>query len=89
MSTLNATIPANEARSNLYQILDEVGEKWRQFTITHRGRPKAVIISPDEFASWQETLEIASNKQLVKSIKKGLSSKKIYSQKEADKIIGW
>ncbi len=89
MSTLNATIPANEARSNLYQILEEVGEQWRQFTITHRGKPKAVIISPDEFASWQETLEIASNKQLVKSIKKGLSSKKTYSQKEASKIIGW
>ena len=89
MSTLNATIPANEARSNLYQILDEVGEQWRQFTITHRGKPKAVIISPEEFASWQETLEIASNKQLVKSIKKGLRSKKTYSQREADKIIGW
>ena len=89
MSTLNATIPANEARSNLYQILDEVGEEWRQFTITHRGKPRAVIISPEEFASWQETLEIASNKQLVKSIKKGLRSKKTYSQREADKIIGW
>ncbi|OGG15271.1 hypothetical protein A2773_03705 [Candidatus Gottesmanbacteria bacterium RIFCSPHIGHO2_01_FULL_39_10] len=89
MSTLNATIPANEARSNLYQILNEVGEEWRQFTITHRGKPRAVIISPEEFASWQETLEIASNKQLVKSIKKGLRSKKTYSQREADKIIGW
>lgn len=89
MVTLNTTIPANEARTNLYQILNEVGENWRQFTITHRGKPKAVIISPEEFASWQETLEIASNKQLVKSIKKGLRSKKTYKQKEADRLIGW
>ncbi len=89
MATLNTTIPANEARTNLYQILNEVGDKWRQFTITLRGRPKAVILSPEEFASWQETLEIASDKKLVQSIKRGLRSKKIYPQKKADKIIGW
>lgn len=89
MTTLNTTLPANEARTNLYQILSEVGEKWRQFTITLRGRPKAVMISPEEFASWQETLEIISDKNLVQSIKKGLRSKKIYSQKRADAIIGW
>lgn len=89
MTTLNTTIPANEARSNLYQILTEVGEKWRQFTITLRGKPKAVLISPEEFASWQETLEIVSDKKLVQSIKRGLHSQKIYSQKRADKTIGW
>lgn len=89
MTTLNTTIPANEARINLYQILSEVGENWRQFTITLRGRPKAVILSPEEFASWQETLEIATDKNLVQSIKRGLRSEKTYSQKKADKIIGW
>lgn len=89
MTTLNTTIPASEARSNFYQILNEVEDKWRQFTITLRGKAKAVILSPEEFASWQETLDIMSDKKLVKSIKKGLSSKKTYSNKEAEKIIGW
>lgn len=89
MTTLNTTIPVSEARSNLYRMLDEVAQEWRQFTITLRGRPKAVLISPEEFASWQETLEIMSDKKLTESIKKGLRSKKQYSQKAADKIIGW
>lgn len=89
MTTLSATIPANEARSNFYQILDEVGEKLRQFTITLRGKTQAVILSAEEFAGWQETLDIVSDKKLVKSIKKGLNSKKIYPQKKADRIIGW
>lgn len=89
MTTLNTTIPANEARSNFYQILDEAGGKWRQFTITLRGKAQAVILSAEEFFSWQETLDILSDKKLVQSIKKGLASKKTYTQKKANKIIGW
>ncbi len=89
MTTLSTTIPANEARSNFYQILNEANGKWRQFTITLRGKAHAVILSAEEFSGWQETLEIMSDKNLVQSIKKGLVSKKNYSQKKADKIIGW
>ena len=89
MTTLNATLPANEARSNFYQLLDKVGEELQQFTITLRGKARAVVISAEEFASWQETLEVMSDKKLVQSIKRGLKSKKIYSQREANKIIGW
>lgn len=89
MSYLNATIPASQARSNFYQILDEAEEKLRQFTITLRGKTKAVIMSAEEYASWQETLEITSDKKLVQSIKKGLESRKTYSQEQANKLIGW
>lgn len=89
MPILNPTIPASQARSHFYQILEEVGGKWRQLTITLRGKAKAVIMSIDEFNSWQETLDIMSEKKLVKSIKRGLSSKKTYSQEKADAIIGW
>ena len=89
MTTLNVTLPANEARSNFYQLLDQVGEELQQFTITLRGKSRAVVMSAEEFASWQETLEVMSDKKLVLSIKKGIKSKKIYSQKNANKIINW
>lgn len=89
MTNLSFTLPANEARTNFYQILEEVEDKLQQFTITLRGKAKAIIMSVEEFGGWQETLDIVSNKTLMKSIKKSLASKKIYSQKKADKIIGW
>ena len=89
MTYLSATIPANQARSNFYRILDEAEEKLRQFTITLRGRTKAVIMSAEEYASWQETLEVICDKKLVQSIKKGLKSRKTYSQEQADKLIDW
>ena len=71
MSTLNSTLPANEARSNFYRMLYEVG-KLRQFTITHRGKTSAVIMSIEEFESWQETLDIMSNKAFAREIKQGM-----------------
>ena len=89
MSSLNTIVPANEARTNFYQILDEVGSGLRQFTISHRGKPGAVIMSIEEFESWQETMEVLSDKKLLDSINKALSSSKTYSTIEADKLIGW
>ena len=88
MNISSDTIPASEARSNFYYLLDEVNKKLRQFIITLRGKQQAVLLSVEEWQSWQETLEIISDKKLVQSIKKVLKSKKTYSQKEVDKIIG-
>jgi len=88
MSQLSSTLPANEARTNFYQILDEVGQNMRQFTISHRGKPGAVIMSAEEFAGWQETFDIMSDKKLMASIKRA-SKSKIISSDEANKLIGW
>lgn len=89
MNTLSPVLPANEARSNFYQILEEAGKNLRLFTITHRGKPSVVVMAAEELESWRETLEIMADKKLTISIAKALASSKVYTQKEADKIIGW
>lgn len=89
MSTLSSVIPANEARTNFYQILDEVSTGLRQFTISHRNKPNVVIMSAEEFEGWQETLEIMADKKLVKNIERARKSTKTYTQEEVDKILGW
>ena len=89
MNQLGSTLPANLARSNFYQMLDEVSDKLRQFTITLRGRTKAVMISSEEYEGWLETLDIMSDKKLMASIKRGMKSKKRYTQAEMDKLLGW
>ena len=87
MNALSSTLPANQARANFYQILDEAANKFRQFTVTLRGKSKAVIMAAEEFEGWLETLEIMADKKLSASIERGLKSPKRYTQAEVDKIL--
>ncbi|MFC1613240.1 type II toxin-antitoxin system Phd/YefM family antitoxin [Patescibacteria group bacterium] len=63
------TISITEARNNFFEITDKAQKNREVFTLTEHGRPKAVIMSVDEFDSWQETLEIMNDPELMKDIK--------------------
>lgn len=92
MNSLSSTIPANVARTNFYQILDEAANKFRQFTVTLRGKSRVVIMAAEEFEGWLETLEIMADKDLVLSIKRGMNelrSGKGIPASKVDKILGW
>jgi len=64
------TISASKARENLYKILDEVKNGLKSYTITLRGEAKAVVMNPEEFEAWEETLDILSDNKLVAQILK-------------------
>jgi len=52
------TLPISEARKKIFQIAEDIQNPYVYYTLTERGRPKAVLMSADEFESWQETLEV-------------------------------
>lgn len=52
------TLSISEARKKIFKIAQEVQKPYIHYTLTEKGRPYAVIISADEFESWQETLEV-------------------------------
>lgn len=85
-------MPANVARTNFYQLIEEAGDDHRQFTIVHREKPPVIIMSVAEFEGWQETLEIMSDKKLVASLKKAekeLKAGKGIPWEKAKKKLGW
>ena len=51
-------ISITEARNNLFKITDRIQKGGAYFTLTEHGSPKVVIMSAEEFDSWQETLEV-------------------------------
>ena len=52
------TLPISQARSDIFKIADEVQKIGTRYTLTERGVPKVVLMSADEFDSWQETMEV-------------------------------
>ena len=67
-----ATISLSEAKMKLSALLESVFETDEEVIITKNGKPIAVLVSPDEFESWQETRRIQFDNHLMKEIKKGL-----------------
>ncbi len=64
------TLGLTEARKDLSKLVDEVTSAHEHVTITRQGRPAAVVMSADEFESWQETLEILADRKTMAALKR-------------------
>ena len=67
------TFTLSEAKARLSELVAAVERTEEELVITRNGRPAAVLISADEFESWQETREIQRNPALMQEIKQGLA----------------
>ena len=66
----------SEAKMKLSALVDSVHTVDERVMITKNGWPAAVLISPDEFESWQETSVIRFDDSLMQEIQQGLSDLK-------------
>ena len=70
------TLSVSEAKMKLSALVESVKATDEEVVITKNGRPVAVLVSPDEFESWHETLAIRADADLMKEIKKGVAALK-------------
>ena len=75
------TLSLSEAKIKLSRLVDKVNTTDEEIVITKNGRPAAVLVSPNEFEGWTETLLLRSDPQFLSEIKKGMRDLK---QKKAD-----
>ena len=55
------TMSISEARKRIFEIAEEVQKPDKYYTLTEKGKPKAVLMSAEEFDSIMETIEILSD----------------------------
>ena len=70
------TLSLSEAKATLSGLVEAVECRDEEVVITRNGRPAAVLVSPDEYESWKETLAIRSDRDLMREIKTGLAALK-------------
>jgi len=70
------TLSLSEAKMKLSELIEKVQSTDAEVVITKNGRPAAVLVSPDEFEGWRETIAIKSDEDLMTEIKKGISALK-------------
>lgn len=68
------TIPLASAKAKLSEVVDRVEREQDRVTITRNGRPVAMIVSMDDIEGLEETLEILSDKRLMRKIRAGIAS---------------
>jgi prevent-host-death family protein len=66
------TLSVSEAKMKLSALTESVNTTNEEVIITKNGKPVAVLVSPDEFESWRETMQIRFDADFMKEIKKGL-----------------
>jgi prevent-host-death family protein len=66
------TLSVSEAKMKLSALTDSVNTTNEEVVITKNGKPVAVMVSPDEFKNWRETMHIRFDAEFMKEIKKNL-----------------
>ena len=84
------TLSLSEAKMKLSNLIETVSTTDEAVIITKNGAPAAVLVSPDEFESWKETIAIRSDVPLMQEIKKGLRALKSRKTRlyTLDELIG-
>ena len=61
-------MPFTDARNRLSELIEEVERTHERIEITRHGRPVAVLISPDDLAALEETLDVLSSPEAMRQL---------------------
>jgi prevent-host-death family protein len=66
----------SEAKMKLSGLIEKVQSTDAEVVITKNGRAAAVLVSPDEFDGWRETIAIKADGDLMSEIEKSIAAQK-------------
>jgi antitoxin YefM len=66
------TLPLTEAKTKLSALIDGLAADDEEVVITRNGVAAAILVSPDEFERWRETLALRLDTESMSEIRAGL-----------------
>jgi antitoxin YefM len=67
-------LPLAAVKAKLSEVVDRVQREQDRVTITRNGRPVAMIVAIDDIEGLEETLEILSDRRLMRKIRAGIAA---------------
>lgn len=71
--SVDSAMPLRDVKNRLSEVVDQVEREHGRVVITRHGKPAAVVISADDLASLEETLEVVSRPQLIAQVRESLA----------------
>jgi len=72
MQTIKEYIPITKAKANLLDLVRKIKDSNDAIAITKNGMPEVVLISMNKFQGLLETMDILSDENAMKSIRKSV-----------------
>lgn len=66
---MSETLPLSSVKAHLSELVDRVEDQHDRVVVTRNGKPAAVLISPDDLQSLEETLAILSDPAAMDQIR--------------------
>jgi antitoxin YefM len=68
---MSETLPLSSVKARFSELVGRVAREQDRVIVTRNGIPAAVLISPDDLESLEETLEVMSDPKLVAQMREG------------------
>jgi antitoxin YefM len=84
-------VPFTEARARLTELLDDVEARHEHVVITRKGRPVAVVVSPEEWDAIEETLDALQDEQTLadpRESEEDVKAGRLFSLEEVRRELG-
>jgi antitoxin YefM len=66
---MSDTLPFSEVKAHLSEVADRVERQHDRILVTRNGRPSFVLLSPDDLAALEESLDILQDDELMESLR--------------------
>ena len=88
MQIIQDYITVTKAKSDLLNLIRKLENSDDAFAITKNGSPEAVLISMRKFKGLLETIDILSDEQAIKIIRKSIQEANLGKWVEYDEVFG-
>ena len=83
---MSDTLPLAEVKAKFSEMVDRVEHQHDRITVTRNGRPAAILVSPEDLASLEDTIELLSNPKALAEITKARGEAKTGKALTADQL---